>query len=280
MGKNILQERLKLALGRLDRIEEELSLPGLFDIYFHSVARFLRDEFWWDEEEKPEVYERSWLNPVFTENNLGEELGKFLSALYYEIYSLSGLRGEDNLEEKVIRMELFLEIYGIFLMEWHENQRLPQQEALRQSFYWFAFDYADVAAEKYVKELAHLCAGEQEYTSSLHSKSILYGFLPEECGKMPWDIDHREDVALVIDKGYVSRKLEVFRTALEQQKISAKAENVKMFASGSNMQTSHLNGVVMNKEQKRLWAEYCRHAENIWKEHCKQTPDSPEDVVL
>ena len=294
METEILQERLELAVERIDKIEEEQSLPEAFDIYFRRVARFLIGE-----EEKKEPYAQSYLNPAYAGEQLGEELGRFLSALYYEMYSLTGLRGQEELQEFVIRMELFLEIYGIFLLEWQENRRLPGVQSLRQSFYWFAFDYADVAAEKYVKELAKFAEGDEEGTNCLRSTSILYGFLPETKARMIslWkegerEEDHRTDVALVLDKAYVSRKLEVFRTALEQQKdlmrqkklqqqmtLNQQQESVsaaqleKVIPSRRRMQSQNPAAIIMSGEQKKLWAEYCRQAENIWNEHCGLTSE-------
>ena len=290
METEILQERLELAVERIGKIEEEQSLPEAFEAYFHRVARFLMGE-----EEEKEHYEQSYLNPAYAEEQLGEELGRFLSALYYEMYSLTGLRGQEEIQEAVIRMELFLEIYGIFVLEWQESQRLPEVQSLKQSFYWFAFDYADVAAEKYVKELAELAEGDGERMNCLGSTSILYGFLPETKGRMIslWkegerEEDHREDVALVLDKAYVSRKLEVFRTVLEQQKdlvrqkknqrqttLNQQQESVTaaqretVIPSRTSMHNQNPAAIIMSREQKKLWSEYCRQAETIWKEHCE-----------
>ena len=272
METEILKERLELAVERIGKIEEEQSLPEAFEAYFHRVARFLMGE-----EEEKEHYEQSYLNPAYAEEQLGEELGRFLSALYYEVYSLTGLRGQEELREAVIRMELFLEIYGIFVLEWQENQKLPEVQSLKQSFYWFAFDYADVAAEKYVKELAELAEGNREGRNCLESTSILYGFLPETKEQMNsrWYEGHREDVALVLDKAYVSRKLEVFRTALEQQKESERSKGCaiatqceKVIPSGTSVQSQNPAAFIMSREQKKLWSEYYRQAENIWKDHC------------
>lgn len=293
METEILQERLELAVERIGKIEEEQSLPEAFEVYFHRVARFLMGE----EEEKEHYYAQSYLNPIYAGEQLGEELGGFLSALYYEMYSLTGLRGQEELQESVIRMELFLEIYGIFMLEWQENQRLPEFESLRQCFYWFAFDYADVAAEKYVKEL--VAPAKEEYrVSCLDVKSVLYGFLPELPGAPAekevlnvqevlkeqelWsrDADHIQDVALVLDKAYVSRKLEVFRTALEQQKelkqqksTGIVAQSKKGIPTRISIQSKNPDAISMNRDQKKLWSEYCRQAENIWKEHCFLTEE-------
>lgn len=271
MENEILRERLELAEERIGRIKEEQCLPEAFDAYFRRVSQFLTGM-----DEMPGQYEQSYLNPIYATQQLGEENGSFLSALYYEIYRMIPARGESELQEKVIRMELFLEVYGTFTYEWQENHRLPEYESLRQSFYWFAFDYADVAAEKYVKELAKGQRKESEAdTSCLDSNSILYGFLPGRCGdrgcrkELLCDHDHREDIGIVLDKGYISRKLEVFKTALEQQKEGMQTNACTVGERQEQAAEQACDkAVTMSREQRKLWAEYCRQAESLWRAYC------------
>jgi hypothetical protein len=61
--------------------------------------------------------------------------------------SLIGFTYEGRLDELVIRMELFSEVYAAFVYEEQENHRLPSYASIREILYWFVSDYADVAAE-------------------------------------------------------------------------------------------------------------------------------------
>ena len=127
------------------------------------------------------------------------------------------------MQDMVIRLELFLEVYAAYTYEWKENGQLPEYESIRRIMYWFAFDYADVAAEQYVEELKNGVSDRDGLY--LNSASMLYRFVPGE-GRSSRDsgdgdvdrctADHQEDIAMILDRAYVSRKLEVFRTALEK----------------------------------------------------------------
>ena len=66
--------------------------------------------------------------------------------------SLIGFTYEGRLDELVIRMELFSEVYAAFVYEEQENHRLPSYASIREILYWFVSDYADVAAEARVRE--------------------------------------------------------------------------------------------------------------------------------
>lgn len=92
----------------------------------------------------PEHYGESYGNPAFAVRVLGEEYGRELSFLYAELRSAIGFAYEGELEDVVIRMELFAEVYGAFC---HGAQgELPPGGEVREMLYWFASDYADVAA--------------------------------------------------------------------------------------------------------------------------------------
>lgn len=67
--------------------------------------------------------------------------------------SLIGFTYEGRLDELVIRMELFSEVYAAFVYEQQENHKLPTYAAIREILYWFVSDYADVAAEERVREM-------------------------------------------------------------------------------------------------------------------------------
>lgn len=100
----------------------------------------------------PENYENSFANPAYAVKMLGEEFGVLVSFLYTEMRSLIGFTYEGRLDELVIRMELFSEVYAAFVYEQQENHKLPTYAAIREILYWFVSDYADVAAEERVRE--------------------------------------------------------------------------------------------------------------------------------
>lgn len=157
------------------RKEKIMQAEALAD-YFTRTAGFLiqMEETWdWVEKEKikqasleeckaqnqalywdilPKQYAFSYANPAYAVQKLGESFGRLLSFLYYELRSVIGFVYEHRLEAVVIRMELFVEIYGVFACEWQEKQVLPEYETIRKILYWYAFDYADIAAQERVQD--------------------------------------------------------------------------------------------------------------------------------
>lgn len=170
-------ERLELAWERIREIPREHLTEEAFVLYFAKTAGFLlqieetagfiqRGGLQTASEEEllkrnhrlyedilPGNYEESYANPAVAAAKLGEEHGKLLSFLYTELRSLTGFVYEGRMWEAVIRLELFVEVYGAFVCEWQENERLPEPESIRQILYWFVSDYADVAAKRRVREL-------------------------------------------------------------------------------------------------------------------------------
>ena len=127
----------------------------------------------------PENYEKCYGNPAYANNRLGDEFGGLLSALYAEIHSLIGYAFENRNEDVVIRLELFLEIYSAFVYEWQENGKRPAQKDVLETFYWYASDYAEVAALERTRELV---SGEDLFAvkiimeSDLTDPSYLYQY--------------------------------------------------------------------------------------------------------
>ena len=178
--RELLQERLELALLRIREIPGE-DFQGAellpWKEYFTTVAKFLlliEDTRQFLEQGKqatatleelqqrnhalyedilPENYENSFANPAYAVKMLGEEFGVLVSFLYTEMRSLIGFTYEGRLDELVIRMELFSEVYAAFVYEQQENHKLPTYAAIREILYWFVSDYADVAAEERVREM-------------------------------------------------------------------------------------------------------------------------------
>lgn len=176
------KERYSLAGERLREISSEHFGHPAFEKYFTFVAGFLLQMMeTWEfvkegkpqtleisalrehnralyEDILPEFYEESYANPAYAAACLGEEFGPVCSFIYYEMRSLIIFAYEQRLFDMVIRMELFLEVYGAFVQEWQETGVLPAYETIRQIIYYYAFDYADIAAEQRVEDL--VCTGD------------------------------------------------------------------------------------------------------------------------
>lgn len=391
--KEILQERLELALERIGEIEEENwgdAESEAFEEYFATVAQFLimigetkvflendgltnasleelveRNQALYADI-LPENYEKSYGNPAYAVQKLGEEFGALFSFLYTEMRSLIGFVYEGRMEELVIRMELFVEIYAAFVYEWQENAKLPSYESIRQMLYWFTSDYADVAAEQRVRELVvpeNNFAANIIMHSDLNDVRYLYSYgeyvsenelttarfmatLPQETintmadtytegfrigfevankdlskkktvelryqlgfermmrraienfekmGLQPviyraassllynpslvksgfyggttnrqYDFDHKDDRALILDKNYVNRKLEVIRTAFEKYKaeagLYAGPAVLETFGEKNFEPVNKPESIRMTEEQNALWVEYRAQSADI-----------------
>lgn len=165
-GGEILDERYALAIERIAEIAKEDFSNEVFRDYFNFVARFLLmidDTLVWaanggkekdslsDLQKRnkelysdilPENYHKSYGNPSFAKEKLGQEFGQILSTLYFEERSLIPCAFEQDKFNMVIRMELFLEIYGAFSGALSED-KLPTYEEIKQIMYWFYSDYAE-----------------------------------------------------------------------------------------------------------------------------------------
>ena len=394
MNNELLQERFELALSRIREIPEEHFGAAAFEEYFAVVAKFLEQisetRIFLEEgglktaslEELkrrnhelyadifPEHYEESYANPAYAVSRLGEKFGAALSFLYVEMRSLIGFTFEKRLLEIVIRMELFTEVYAAFVYEWQESKKLPAFEDIRQILYWFASDYAEVAAESRTRELVlpdenfagdiicnwdlsdprYLFAygeyvGSNElatarflaelpqetintmadtytegyrigfqvgnkdlskkttvelryqlgfermmkraienfekmglkpviyraaysilYNPSLYKIGFFGGAVNRQC-----DFDHKDDRALLLDKNYVNRRLEVSRTAFEKYKEEARGYAgpavVETFGERGFDPVNKPEALHMTEEQNRLWVEYRSQAGEIQREY-------------
>ena len=180
-------ERLELSLERIKEIKAEKKLQKEYQDYFEKTAEFLlqiEENRQWieagnlrtasvEELERrnrqlyqdilPENYENSYANPQYAVSVFGREMGQFLAAVYAELRSLIVAAFENDVASVVIRTELFLEIYGMFLEACEEVRpdageevkvvytgKLPEVTALRETYFWFACDYIEDILEKEV----------------------------------------------------------------------------------------------------------------------------------
>ncbi|MGL5259345.1 MAG: aminopeptidase [Lachnospiraceae bacterium] len=168
----MIELRLELAKNRLKEILNTNEVRACEQEYFKQVVSFilmiLEEGEWLKSKEREcatfeelqsrnqrlyqelmiESYQTSYANPEYATLKLGEELGPILSALYAEMFSLISYVYDQKEEECLIRIELCLEIYGMFVDEARE-EKTPKIEFLKQAFYWFAYDYAtDLSLEQ------------------------------------------------------------------------------------------------------------------------------------
>ncbi len=165
-GESVMHERFTLSKERIADMGAESLQDKELEAYFSSVSSFILmvlDAY--DKVGKgfldsadieelarmnrelysdilPENYDRSYGNPAYACKMLGDDLGQVLSALYFEIRSMIGYAFEGNIFDLVIRMELFLEVYGI-CRSYDESGRRPSRSEIVSSMYYFYSDYAE-----------------------------------------------------------------------------------------------------------------------------------------
>ena len=187
MDLEILTERRQLSTERLAEIKKETeagesAIAKPYSDYFRVCVDFmlLADETWdivssgalkkmtvnelaelndrlYDDVTEKN-YERSYSEPAFAVKQFGEEYGKILCALYFELRRSIGAVYEGDLEGLIIRQELLLEVYGLFEEaakdESGENKgELPKASEIKDVIYWYFSDYADVTYEKRIKSM-------------------------------------------------------------------------------------------------------------------------------
>lgn len=179
-------ERLELSMERIKEIKSEKKLQQKYQVYFETVADFLlqiEENRQWILAGKLQTasleeleagnyklyediltanYEKSYANPQHAVSIFGKEMGQFLSALYAELRSLIVASFENDIYSIIIRTELFLEIYGMFMDACEEIQvegeetkvvytdKLPDFTSLKETYFWFACDYIEDILEKEV----------------------------------------------------------------------------------------------------------------------------------
>lgn len=171
------EERFALAEERLSIIKEEKILTGKYGDYFERTAEFLmmacgiykqiaggsykekslselkESNYRLYEDILPENYAESYANPAYAKECFGGEYGKLLCVLLSELRSVIVPAFEQRLEDLVIRLELFLEVYGSFCCEKEEGGRLPDAENIREILYYYVNDYTRDAFDKKLFDL-------------------------------------------------------------------------------------------------------------------------------
>lgn len=167
-------ERYELATGRIEEIRTEQSVQDRYRDYFATVSAFLckvitvADDIRLGfgkgastESKKATIdslydelvnhYKDSYLNPRVAVASLGD-MGQVLSALYAEMISTIAYAYEQRMEDILIRLELFLEVYGEFAFAYSDNAS-PSKDAVIGIFKAFAYDYLAADMEDAVNSL-------------------------------------------------------------------------------------------------------------------------------
>lgn len=161
-----VKERYPLVMERLEQIETEETVKQPYLSYFRHAAAFLRQlgaleaevtSGAWEkksleemsrknrslyEEILPEHYAKSYGNPSYAAEELGEQYGKLLGALYADLRSLIPYAYEGRIYDIAIFSELLVEIYNLF-----EQEEAPAKNEVQQVLYWFFHDYGEVFTE-------------------------------------------------------------------------------------------------------------------------------------
>ena len=165
------KERFSLALGRVREIPEEKRVREPFRAWFEQEAAFLSDmaelmlkkergEFRDASLEElreqnhsmyqdilPENYGKSFGNPDFSADTLGEDYGQLFSFLYMELRGAVVYAFEDRVWDMLISLEIFLEVYQLFT-----DGELPEPELIRESLYWYCSDYSAEMMDRRTRE--------------------------------------------------------------------------------------------------------------------------------
>ena len=202
-----MEERFLLAKTRIYEIAEGkdvvADMPEVFAEYFRKVAEFLKlvldqaafvaegglqkaelselqkRNYSLYEDILPAHYGESYGNPVYSVKVLGEEYGRLFSFLYTEMRSLIPFCHEQQEEEILIRLELFLQVYSAFEGSLLDEEKIPSYEAVREDIYYFVSDYT---RDSFRKKLEGMFLPKQDFAwkvlreNSLETPNFLYAF--------------------------------------------------------------------------------------------------------
>lgn len=192
----MIKERFELSAERICEIRKEVLVKEGYVIYFQTVAEYLCHiidtskviadgsfENWSLSEKqkhnqllyaplKKEMYGESFLNPEYATFQYGEEYGPFLAALYAEMQSLTAYVFEQDYFSMTIRLELFLEIYGLFVQAYDETKEEANLKEIKDAFVSFAYDYQD---EFMMDSVAKNFTLESSFAKDIIMNSDLFG---------------------------------------------------------------------------------------------------------
>ena len=162
-----VMERYKLAKERIVQIPEENIVKMPYQDFFIKEAEFLQkvisvmDEN--QEQDKtleelqaqnyelyqdvlPQNYEKSYGNPVYAQEMLGE-YGRAFTFLYTELHGTIGYAFEKKVWDITVGLELFLEMYSAF-----SEEELPAEKQVREILLSYVNDYCQDMVETRIRE--------------------------------------------------------------------------------------------------------------------------------
>ena len=172
----MMEERYQLSIDRIAQVAQEQIIQEPFADFFMRTAKFLlqMDGLYQDiakgclekesleelqkrnetiyEDVSLEKYHESYADPDYAHGILGESYGALLSFLYTEMRAMIPYAYEQSLFEYVIRMELFLEVYGSFCDSYETYEREPDPKQIRDIMYWYVSDYSEPEMEYRIRE--------------------------------------------------------------------------------------------------------------------------------
>lgn len=160
----MLKERFMLASERIREIPEEKGMTAPpFEGFFRALASTVLAalEGGLPGELGPGAYEKSYACPSFACEKLGEDLGRPLSVLYYEVCSMALPSLPGDPEEILIRMELFLEVYQAFVIEFRETGGVPEGRYITGKIGQYLSDYFREEALRRLKALTIPSSAEE-----------------------------------------------------------------------------------------------------------------------
>lgn len=233
-----IRERYNLTLERIRMIPMEESVMSVYRDYFQKTAEFILEldgilnrvssestEYCELEDLRAENrkivqdileshYDRSYANPEFAVQTMGEDIGHYLSLLYAELRRGIFDAYQRKMDYLTIRNELFVEIYNCF-----EGENESNIKELRSILYWYVSDYYEVFLADRIQE--KLLTGDTVYGADYHlflGESVFAEGVCKLSSSERFEADHAEDIAFILDKKLLERKLEVVRNSLEQLK--------------------------------------------------------------
>ncbi|MBE5916964.1 MAG: leucyl aminopeptidase [Pseudobutyrivibrio ruminis] len=158
-------ERFELATERIEQIKDDKDLPEQLQAFFIEAAEFVMkvlpimnqaikgtvgdrtlEECQADNDRifsiyEKEKYEKSFLNPTYAVDKLGEELGGPLSAVFYELTNIIEAAFAGRVDKFTIYIELLLQIYGECQIEDEDKYR---RESILDAMYSAKHDYSQL----------------------------------------------------------------------------------------------------------------------------------------
>lgn len=155
---DVAKEYLTFGAKMLESFLEEYEFVADGGLHTCSMEELERRNHNLYEDILPEHYDVSFANPVYCSERFGKEYGPLAAALIYELRSVIPFVYEGLWSEIRIRVELFLEVYTAFEVEWQQYRTLlesgkdpsefgilgiPAARTLKKILYSYVSDYLE-----------------------------------------------------------------------------------------------------------------------------------------